>query len=167
MSLQLYDGMSAVEFKNEIESKAIDKTGDDLGEYVSIKEKPVDSYVENDIIPHSFIYNSVDSMTLFFAYYGFSDIENMTAMIDIAFGKNCESMIYSLGAQLWNFHTVIGDTATSVPTGDGETLANCKTLAEIKASALAMSQLSNFPALRKLIVASPYAKRQLGVTWTS
>lgn len=167
MAIEIHDGMSAVQFKNEIETKALDKTSDNLDKYISVPEKPIGQYADTDIIPFSFLQSSVDSLTLFLVAHYLSGEMSCSDILDTAFGKNCADRVYNIGAQLWNFHTVIGDTATSVPTGDGETLANCKTLAEIKASALAMNQLANFPAMRELIVASPYAKQQLGVTWTS
>lgn len=164
MAINITDGMSAVEFKSEIESKVIDKTGDDLGTYISVGEKNPNLYDGDDVVPQSFVLNSIDSFSLFL--FGYAELAN-SMIIDIAFGKNCEDNIYCLGKQLWNYHVVIGDTATTTPTGSGETLADCKTLAEIKTSSLAMSQLANFPALRKLVAASPYAKQKLGVTWTS
>lgn len=164
MAINITDGMSAVEFKSEIESKVIDKTGDDLGTYISVGEKNPSLYDGDDVIPQSFVLDSIDSFSLFL----FNSTELADSMVvDIAFGKNCEDKIYCLGKQLWNYHVVVGDSATATISGSGKTLADCKTLAEIKASALAMSQLANFPALRKLVTASPYAKQKLGVTWTS
>ena len=166
MAISITDGMSAVQFKNEIESKAIDKTGDDLSSYISVKEKPLDEYGNNDIIPLSFVYNSINSLSLFFAYYGFMNSDNMTAMIDIAFGKNCEDMIYNIGAQLWTFRNVVSDDPVSTPSGDGSHIKDCKTIDEIKNSKLAMSQAYNYKSIRSLIIASPYAKQKLGVSWS-
>lgn len=166
MAINITDGMSAVQFKNEIESKAIDKTGDDLQSYLSVNEKSIPAYGANDIIPHSFVYNSVNSLALFFAYYGFMSESNLTAMLDIAFGKNCGDRIYSIGAQLWAFCSTIADEPVETPSGSGSHIKNCKTMDEIKNSALAMSQAYNYKSIRTLIAASPYAKGKLGVDWT-
>lgn len=166
MAINITDGMSAVQFKHEIESKAIDKTGDDLGEYLSVSEKPTSEYDTNEIIPYSFVCSNINSLSLFLAYYGFMNADNMTAMIDIAFGKNCEDRIYSIGAQLWTFCSTIADDPVETPSGSGSHIKDCKTMDAIKNSAFAMSQAYNYKSIRTLIAASPYAKSKLGVDWT-
>lgn len=166
MAINITDGMSAVAFKQEIESKAIDKTGDDLGEYISIQEKDIDEYGTNDIVPCSFLFKSVNSLTLFLAYGGFTESNDPSLLLNTAFGSGCEDRVYHIGAQLWNYHTIIGDEATSTISGSGLPLKNCATLDKIKASSLAMSELENYPSLRKLVAASSYAKQRLGVSWS-
>ena len=166
MAINIADGMSAVAFKHEIESKAIDKTGDDLEEYISIQEKDTDEYGANDIIPFSFLFKSVNSLTLFLAYRGLAESNAPSLLLNTAFGGGCEDWVYNIGAQLWNYHAIVGDTAAGEISGTGTELKNCKTLAEIKASSLAMSQLYNYPSLKKLVALSSYAKQQLGVDWT-